>query len=76
MELSDRILRFLIARHGDERETARFAGELILHQHDFADGAGLAEEILKIWLGGVEREIPDVEFVTHLLVLCAWRGLR
>jgi hypothetical protein len=65
VELVDGVLCICFACHGDESESARFAGEFILHQHHFADGSGLCEEILEIGLGRVEREVPDVEFCAH-----------
>ena len=48
--------------HGDEREPARFARHSIHHEMDFGDGAVLFEQILKIVLGGLKREITYVQF--------------
>ena len=69
MELSDRVLSFLIANHSDEREAARFTGELVLNQQDLADSARLREVVLQIGLGGIEGQISHVEFVAHLIVI-------
>ena len=51
---------------GDEREPARFAGHAVHHETDFIDLAMLFEQILKIVLGGLKREITYVQF--H----CVW----
>jgi hypothetical protein len=64
--LRHRVLRILIRDHGHECEAARFAGELILNQHHFFHGSHRAEEILEFGFRGVEREVPHVEFITHL----------
>ena len=47
---------------GDEREPARFAGHAVHHETDFTDLAMLFEQILKIVLGGLKREITYVQF--------------
>jgi hypothetical protein len=65
VELSDRVFRVFIAAHRDESKPAGFAGETVLNQHDFADGASLAEEILEVGFRGVERKVPHVEFIAH-----------
>ena len=46
----------------DEREPARFAGHAVHHETDFIDLAMLFEQILKIVLGGLKREITYVQF--------------
>jgi hypothetical protein len=46
----------------DEREPARFAGHAVHHEADFIDLAMLFEQILKIVLGGLKREITYVQF--------------
>jgi hypothetical protein len=48
--------------HSDEREPARFASHAVHHQMDFIDGAVLFEQILKIVLGALKREITYVQF--------------
>ena len=48
--------------HCDKREAARFSGQPIHHQMDFADLAVLFEQILKIVLRGLKREISYVQF--------------
>ena len=80
VEHRDCVLRFLIGRHGDEREAARFAGEFILHEQDFVNNARLGEEILKVGFRRRKRQIADVEFsghITYLLYLVfAWQHFR
>src|SRR6201997_1709923 len=46
----------------DEREPARFASHTVHHETDFIDLAMLFEQILKIVLGGLKREITYVQF--------------
>ena len=48
--------------HGNECEPARFAGHPVRHQADFVDLAMLFEQILKIVLGGLKREITYIQF--------------
>jgi len=48
--------------HSDESESARFAGHPVHHEMDFIDGAMLFEQILKIILSGLKREITYVQF--------------
>src|SRR5215813_10960323 len=63
-------LRVII--HGDEREPARFAGHTVRHEADFVDLAMLFEQILKIVLGGLKREITYVQF--HCVLI--WKNYR
>jgi hypothetical protein len=65
MEKADGLAGFVGAGHGHESESAGFAGELVLHESDFLNGAGFREEILEIDFGGVEGEVPYVEFGRH-----------
>ena len=60
VQLADGVLRFLIRPHGDKGKAARFAGEFVLHQHDFLHRAGLREELLEFVFGRVEGEITYV----------------
>jgi hypothetical protein len=60
VKLRNRVLRFLVGAHRDKSESARLAGELILHQHDFLHGAGLREEFLQFVFRRVEGEISYV----------------
>jgi len=48
--------------HRNEREPARFASHSVRHEADFVDLAMLFEQILKIVLGGLKREITYVQF--------------
>ena len=52
----------LIVIHRDKGEAARFTGHLVHHQMDFVDGSMFFEQILKIVLGGLKREITYVQF--------------
>jgi hypothetical protein len=65
MECIDGVLRVLIVCHRDKCKAARFSGEFIHHQSDFADGACLSEEVLQVWFGKGEWKIAHVESVTH-----------
>jgi len=51
---------FSVVVHGDERETARFAGHAVHHQRDLADFAVLFEKILKIVFGSLKGEISYI----------------
>lgn len=75
MELTDRTLSVVLRRHGDECESPGFPGELILHEDNFGDGAGLREEILQIYLQRSEGNIADVEFSGHDYLLVCLDGL-
>ena len=55
-------LGLLIVVHRDERKPARFTRHPVHHEMDFVDGAVLFEQILKIVLGGLKREITYVQF--------------
>jgi len=48
--------------HGNECESARFASHAVRHEADFVDLAMLFEQILKIVLGALKREITYVQF--------------
>jgi hypothetical protein len=65
VHLIDCCLSFLVRRHSDEGEATRAACEFVLHQHDFGDRAALREQVLNGNLGRVERQVADIEFVTH-----------
>jgi hypothetical protein len=69
VKLGDRSLRVLIGTHGDECESAGFAGEFVLDEKDFAHRTSLREIVLQVGLGRIERQIADVEFVAHLIML-------
>ena len=62
IDRADRGLGLGIVVHRDEGEAARFAGHSVHHQANFVDGAVLFEQILKIVLGGLKREITNVQF--------------
>jgi len=68
VEEVDRLLGVFIGRHRDKGKTTGFARELILHERDFRDRAGLGEGVLKVDFGGVEGKISDVEFAGHIVV--------
>jgi hypothetical protein len=65
VQASDRVGGRLLGAHGDEREPARLAG-LAIHRHrDLAHLADGGEGITNGVLRGAEREIADVETITH-----------
>ena|SRR5882724_2156695 len=51
---------FSVVVHGDERETARFAGHAVHHQRNLADFAVLFEKILKIVFSSLKGEISYI----------------
>ena len=63
--------------HGDERKPARFASHPVHHEADFVDLAMLFEQILKIVLSGLKREITYVQFhcVLNLEKLPSYRAV-
>ncbi len=69
VETGDGRLRGFSSVHGDEGETAGFAGHAIHHEVDFHDGAVGGESVLEIVLGGVEGKIPYKQFVVHVMYL-------
>jgi len=62
VERAYRCFSLRVVIHCDEREAARFAGHPVHHQMDFVDRAVFFEQILKIVLGGLKREITYVQF--------------
>src|SRR6266403_1340051 len=63
--------------HSDKRKPARFTGHLVHHQMDFVDGSMFFEQILKIVLGGLKREITYVQFhcVLNMEILPSYRAV-
>ena len=66
VERAHRGPRLCVVIHRNEREAARFAGHPVHHQTDFVHGAMLFEQILKIVLSGLKREIAYVQFLCVL----------
>jgi hypothetical protein len=62
--LDGRVGAFL-GGHGHESETAGLSGHSILHQVGLGDRTMWSEKIVQIVFGGVEGEIPDVQFRVH-----------
>src|SRR5262249_28977260 len=62
VERADRGIGLSAIVHSDERKAARFTSEPVHHQMNLVDGAVLFEQILKIVLGGLKREITYVQF--------------
>jgi hypothetical protein len=54
------LLRICVGGHGDESEATGFAGEFVLHQHDFLNWARFGKKLLKFIFGGVKWEISHV----------------
>src|SRR6266481_7708411 len=65
IELLDRALRVRIRAHFDEAEPATLSGRAIGHHGDRIAGADRRKSFLKILIGDVECEIPDVELLAH-----------
>jgi hypothetical protein len=63
---ADRLLRFLVGRHLDEREPAGTAGGHVAHHADRVHGAGAGEQALKILLGDAVGKVADVKFSSHV----------
>ena len=74
VEEADGFLGFFSRGHGHEGEAAAFAGELILHESDFGDGAGFGESVLKVDFGGIEGKISYVELIGHTAVFVFTSG--
>ena len=62
IERTHRSFSLRVVVHRDEREATRFTGHTVRHQMDFVDRAVLFEQILKIVLGGLKREITYIQF--------------
>jgi hypothetical protein len=60
IEFVDSLRGLLVGGHCDKGESAGFAREFILDQHDFLNGARSGEKILKIRFGCVEGQISYV----------------
>src|SRR5688500_1271058 len=61
----DRLLRFLVRAHFDERETAGAARRLVAHDVDAVNGADAAEELLKILFVRGEGKVTDEKLTSH-----------
>src|SRR6266404_6300532 len=66
----DGLLRLLGRAHGDETEPARTAGGPVGHQVGFGDRAVGGEGILQVVFGGVEGNVSDEQFITHVIFSC------
>ena len=62
IERAHRGVGLRVVVHGDESEAAGLTGHPVHHEMDFVDRAMLFEQILKIVLGGLKREITYVQF--------------
>jgi hypothetical protein len=67
IEAANRFLRLGRCRHRYKGEASGLSSHSVLHQRGFANRAGLSEEVLQLDLCCVEGEIPDVQFVVHVL---------
>jgi len=65
VEHLDCLASFFLGRHLDEPESARPSGELVRDDPNCLDGSGLLEELAKVLLGGLEREVPDKQLCGH-----------
>jgi hypothetical protein len=65
VQLGEGLLGTLGRRHLDEAKAARLAAHAIDHDVDRQDFAALGETLREEMLGGVKREITDVETIRH-----------
>jgi hypothetical protein len=61
----DCLASLFLGRHLDEPESARPTGELVRDDSDCFDGSGLLEELAKVLLGGLEREVSYEQLCGH-----------
>src|ERR1051326_5971139 len=66
VELLDGGLALFLRRHLDEAEAARAARVAVFDDVGRLDRTGLREEVAQVFAGGLEREVPDVEFHGHV----------
>jgi hypothetical protein len=69
VEAADRFLRSSVRRHGHKSETTRLVRELVENNLHFRDITDLAEQILQFAFRHREREIADIQFGTHSVIL-------
>jgi hypothetical protein len=55
----------LLGFHADKREAARAAAEFVLDHIHFHDRAVRGEEVLELFLGGVEGKVSNKQFYAH-----------
>jgi hypothetical protein len=60
IEFCDGVLCVRFGTHRDKSEATRFAGEFILHECHFLDGASLCEELLQFVFRRIEGKIAYV----------------
>src|SRR5262245_42512069 len=65
VELADRLLRIVVARHLDERKPARAPGRHVPHHPDVVYLARPAEQLGELVFRGGIREVADVESPAH-----------
>src|SRR5215831_12706177 len=65
VEHLDGLGRFFLRRHLDESEASRTPGELIGHDPNGFDRAGLLEQLTEILLRGLEGEVADEQLCGH-----------
>jgi hypothetical protein len=69
VELGNRATCAVSVVHLDKRESSRLACGAVTNDADSGDRSSTLEERLKIGLGGLVRQIADVQFGTHELPL-------
>jgi len=67
MHAFDGCLSFIFSAHRDEPEAAGTAGCPVSHQMDFKGGSELIKSFLNFAIRDVERDVPNVQFVIHVL---------
>src|SRR6185369_14439406 len=64
---SNRFLRFSLIAHGHESESTGFVGDAIHHEIDLGHRAMRGKGVLKVVFGDVKGEIPDKQFIVHMI---------
>jgi hypothetical protein len=65
VQIGDRLLRFLVRAHLDEREPARAPGGHVTHHLDGLDGSRACEELLELRFPDFVGEISNIKLTTH-----------
>ena len=65
VQIGDRLLRFLVCAHLDEREPARAPGGHVAHHLDGLDGSRACEELLELRFPDFVGEVSNIQLKTH-----------
>src|SRR6266511_421382 len=66
MQRVDRVFRVGFGSHLDKRKSSCATSRLVAHHANRVDRAGLREQLFKILLGRLVREIPNVKLSVHV----------